>query len=337
MKLYTDEGWLNIPEIIKIGTPFIFIVGARGIGKTYGAIDYVLEEDIRFMFTRRTQKQADLISIPEMSPLKSPCMDRGINYTVKKIAKDCSGIFTDEEEPHILGYTTALSTISGLRGFDASDVKIWIFDEFIPERHERAIKCEGEAFLNAYETINRNRELKGEPPLLCLCLSNANDVGNPIFTGLGLSDVAMKMQRKHQGVYINKERGITIILPQNSPISEQKKQTALYKATTGNSKFTDMAVNNAFEQEMCVGNRNIRDYKPIVRCGIMNFYQHKSSPEIYCSYHKSGSCETYDSDMTSVLQFKANNKWLLMALVKNEIVFESIELKREFERIFVHY
>jgi len=82
-----------------------------------------------------------------MSPLKSPCNDRGIKYTVKKIATDCSGIYTDEEEPQILGYTTALSTISGLRGFDASDVKIWIFDEFIPERHERAIKCEGEAFL----------------------------------------------------------------------------------------------------------------------------------------------------------------------------------------------
>ena len=95
MKLYEENGFLNFAEIVKIKTPFIFIVGARGIGKTYGGIKYAVTNDIKFMLSRRTQKQADIISQPELSPLKSPCDDLGINYTVKSIIPQCSGIFIE--------------------------------------------------------------------------------------------------------------------------------------------------------------------------------------------------------------------------------------------------
>ena len=36
MNLYTD-GWLNIKEILNLQADFIFIVGARGIGKAMAA------------------------------------------------------------------------------------------------------------------------------------------------------------------------------------------------------------------------------------------------------------------------------------------------------------
>lgn len=333
--LYTPEGWLNVDALMKLKTPFIFVVGGRGIGKTYGALQYTLKNDITFMLTRRTQKQADLISIPELSPLKTPCADMHIDYTTKNIVKDCAGVFIIDStgEKRLRGYTTGLSTISSLRGFDVSDVTLWIFDEFIPERHERPIRYEGEAFLNAYETINRNRELSGNPPLKALCLSNANDVGNPIFAVLGLCDIARKMQERGQSVYINEKRGIAIIRPTGSPISTAKKDTALYKAA-GDGRFMEMALTNAFEKEPCIESRNISEYVPMVSCGNMYFYKHKSTPETYCTSHRSGTPEHFDMDSTSISQFKAANGWLKVDYLLCRLIFETVELKRTFENIF---
>lgn len=332
--IYTPEGWLNMPEIRKLKTPFIFVVGGRGIGKTYGAIKDTIDNNIRFMFMRRTQKQADLISVQELSPFKAPCFDMGLSYCTKTIATNCSGLYLiDGEGEKLAGYVTALSTISGLRGFDASDVDLWIYDEFIPERHERQIKFEGEAFLNAYETINRNRELNGRPPLKCLCLSNSNDVGNPIFTTMGIADIALKMQERGQNVYINDKRGISIILPHNSPISEQKKDTALYRAA-GDGRFSAMAIGNTFEQETGIAARDLNEFTLMTSCGKLYFYKHKSTEEIYCTGHRRGTAEHYEDDYTSILQFRAANRWLQSAFLLGRLTFENVKCKRDFENIF---
>lgn len=188
MKLYLDSGYVNIKGIIDLGLPFNFVVGGRGTGKTYTALETVKEEDIKFMFMRRTQAQAELINKPDFSPFKSLNVDKGWNVITKPLTKYNAGFYESCEGEAVgapIGYTCALSTISNVRGFDAQDVKILVYDEFIPERHERPIKNEGAALLNAYETINRNRELKGHRPLQLLCLANSNDLSNPIFMELG--------------------------------------------------------------------------------------------------------------------------------------------------------
>ena len=66
----------------------------------------------------------------------------------------------------------ALSTFGNLRGVDFSDVDMIFFDEFVPQKNARPIKAEAEAFFNLYETVNRNRELDGRPPVRVLMLSN---------------------------------------------------------------------------------------------------------------------------------------------------------------------
>ena len=331
MKMYDENGFLNFPDIVRIKTPFIFIVGGRGIGKTYGAIKYVVTNKTKFMLSRRTQKQADIISTPELSPLKSPCDDLGISYNVKPIIQQCSGIYIDDV---LLGYTSALSTISNIRGFDSSDVDLWIYDEFIPERHERLLRYEGEGFLNAYETINRNRELKGREPLKCVAMANSNDIGNPIFECMGLINVAERMQNKGQEVYINQSRGITIIMPQHSPISIAKKDTALYNAVGSESRFTGMAIENSFETEACICSKNISEYKIIVSIGNVNIYKHKSLPEFYATKHRSGTGAVYGTDPTSILQFRTAYKYLLGSYIADKMIFESVQVKREFEKFF---
>ena len=267
MKLYQNSGYVNIAGILSLDIPFNFVVGGRGTGKTYTSLEYVVENDIKFMFMRRTQAQADLINKPEFTPFKALCRDKNIDIITKPLTKYNAGFYMEDENTPI-GYTAALSTISNIRGFDASDVELLIYDEFIPERHERPIKNEGAAFLNAYETINRNRELKGEKPLQVLCLANANDISNPIFMELGLVSKAEKMMRTGKEISVDYNRGIAIFMLNASPVSSLKSKTALYKLTSG-SEFEKMSIYNDFADVdySNVVKRPLIEYVPVVEVG----------------------------------------------------------------------
>lgn len=301
-KIYLESGYLNIQYILRFPVPFIFCVGGRGTGKTYGALKYCLENDVRFLYMRRTQSQADLINRPEFSPFKAVSADMGVDIISVPVTKynaafyhavqNDEGKLTPQGLP--IGYTLALSTVSNLRGFDASDCDLLIYDEFIPEKHERPLKEEGAAFFNAYETINRNRELKGEKPLKVLCLANANNITNAMFTELNVVDKVNGMYQKGQAVTINEQRGYAIILLSESPISAQKKDTAIYKLTQG-TDFYNMAADNSFNVEFSPPSAvNLLEYTPLYVIDGITIYKHKSKSLLYASTHKSGGASEID-------------------------------------------
>lgn len=331
--IYLDNGYLNIEKILSYKMPFNFIIGGRGTGKTYGALKYLYYSGTRFMLMRRTQAQCDLINKPEFNPFKALAADDDLNISVKSISKYNSLILEDNEEDYkILGYTCALSTIANMRGFDASDVKVLMYDEFIPERHERQIKNEGTAFLNAYETINRNRELKGSEPLQVLCLANAFNMANAIFLELGLVGIAEKMILKDNDLYINKDRGILICLLNDSAISKQKKETALYKISSG--AYTEMALNNdfAYNDASNINSQNLKEYKPLCTIGEITIYKHKANKKYYVSEHRLGSVENYKSDEVGLMRYrKKYGLRLYSQYMRNNVIFENMLTKSLFE------
>lgn len=328
MKLYDENGYVNIKGIVNLRLPFNFVVGGRGTGKTYSALKTVKEEDIKFMFMRRTQSQAELINKPDFSPFKSLNTDNGWNVVTRPITKYNAGFYdtSKEESKNVpIGYTCALSTISNVRGFDAQDVKILVYDEFIPERHERPIKNEGSALLNAYETINRNRELKGHQPLQLLCLANSNDLSNPIFLELGLVKKAERMQRKGQEIYIDRNRGIGIFMLSGSPISNKKRNTALYKVTRG-SEFERMSLDNTFlnVDYNNVVVRPLIEYKPLVSVGEVCIYSHKNTGKLYVSTHVSGSPIRFSCGEHDLERFRKLYSWIWVEYMQNNVEFEEI-------------
>lgn len=325
MNIYLDSGYLDMRKIRDTNIPFIFIVGGRGVGKTYGALDMVVEDGNQFMLMRRTQTQTDLINKPEFSPFKPLMRDKGYKIETKQVSKYNAGIYMNMEEEGGLpiGYTCALSTIANMRGFDASDVDILLWDEFIPEKHERALKNEAQAFFNAYETMNRNRELKGERPLQVIALANANDLANPIFIELGLVRVTQKMRKKGQETYINKERGIAIFLLDKSPISEQKSDTAIYRLTSG-SDFEKMSIKNDFSGDKIgrVKSQPLQEYKPIVEIGDLCIYEHKSKRTLYASTHRLGSPTHFGTGDAERARFIRAFRWIWDEYMENNIEFE---------------
>lgn len=334
MNIYLESGYLNIAKILGKKLPFNFIVGGRGTGKTYGALKYVYDTDTRFMLMRRTQAQCDLINKPEFNPFKTICRDEDVNITVKPISKYNAMVVEEKGEDvyNVMGYTCALSTIANMRGFDASDVSLLVYDEFIPEKHERALKNEGSAFLNAYETINRNRELQGRDPLQVVCLANAFNLSNALFLELGLVGVAEKMIDKGNNVYINRDRGILLALLNDSNISRKKENTALYKVAGG--AYTDMALKNdfAYNDFSDIKSKSLREYKPLCTVGEITIYKHKSGRGYYVSEHRTGSAPVFKSDEVGLLRYrKKYGLTVYSAFMKNCIIFENALAKSLFE------
>ena len=342
MGLYLDNGYADIPGILNRGMTFNFCIGGRGTGKTYGALRHVLNTGIKFILMRKTQSQLDSIARPDTNPFKSPVRDLGVDwycdpvtagkniYAYRRTKLDADGkpIYGDT-----LGYAIALSTIANLRGFDMSDADIIIFDEFISEAHERAIKNESDAFFNAYETINRNRELQGKKPVQVLALANSNDFACPILVGLDLVTVVERMITRGQTEYVNPQRSVGIFLLTDSPISNRKGKTALYKLTAG-SGFADMAIKNAFAgaDDPDVYSVNLNEYKPIVQISELCVYRHKFSSAYYVSSHVSGSVPKFSGDGVDMKRFFATHKSILMAAITSSITYETHLAKALFLR-----
>ena len=139
MNLYDENGYVNIREILKLNLPFTIVVGGRATGKTYTTLKTAVEDNITFMYMRRLQSQADLINKPDFSPFKRINTDLHWNIATAPISKYNAGFYNqrlNEEQTGYelygkpIGYTCALSTVSNLRGFDASDVDLLIEGDF---------------------------------------------------------------------------------------------------------------------------------------------------------------------------------------------------------------
>lgn len=219
----------------------------------------------------------------------------------------------------------ALSTVAHIRGASYDDVQLIIFDEFIPEKHMRPIKEEAACLLNCYETINRNRELDGRPPVQLVGLANSNDAGNPIFTELGLISKVEAMKKKGQVYSLDYQRGIGIFMLDSSRISKEKQQTALYKMTAG-SDFEQMALANEFDDfryQDNIKSMPLAEYKPICIAGELCFYKHKSKNEYYCSTTRAGSPDSYHATSKDLARWRRKYSYLWAAYLRNIITFES--------------
>lgn len=336
-EIYAPSGYLNVDVLINDPNPYIFCLGARAVGKTYGSIKYCLDHKKKFIFMRRTAEQLKMIKNPMLNPFK-PLEQEGYITTTSSIAPGVSGVYEvvdDKPSGPPLGYLMALSTMANIRGFDASDVEILIFDEFIGEKHEHPIRSEGLAFLNAIETIARNRELQGRSALKVLCLSNSNDLANPIFIELKLVTIVEKMIKDGNDFRSLRERGVSVYLLKDSPISRQKASTSLYKLA-GDGVFTGMALDNDFSQEYMafVRSQPLKEYKALVRVGELCVYKHKSKRQYYVTSHISGKPEEYDSSEIEIKRFATDYYYLKLSYMNRHVLFETYLLQILFEKYF---
>ena len=255
----------DIRKDCKSDMPFKIIIGPRGCGKTYSVLDYMQEvssESSKFIYMRRDGTEIDSCASDYGNPFKSLNMDKGYSISPFQISKFNGFGIGNDITAECIGYGVALSTFASMRSQDFSDVDRIFFEEFIPEKHKRKIKGEGQALLNVYETINRNRELKGEKPVEMIMCANGIDLANPILLELGATSLIAKMLANKQRRLTVPEKQLYIEIIPRTKVSEAKEQTALYKLA--NKDFIVDALDTTFrgaDLQFVRKGVNLRSYK----------------------------------------------------------------------------
>lgn len=334
--------YINVWDYKDAHYPFQIFIGGRGTGKTYSALKGAVLSDQEFIYMRRTAQELDLMLDSARgegaNPFKPLNKDLGRDIGFSSIVKNLAGIYNrelieDKLQPvgSPIGYGVALSTIASIRSLSFENCELCIYDEFIPEKHVRRIKNEGTALFNAYETMNRNRELKGLPPMLLYLLANSNDIYNDIFIELGIVSDIEKMARKGKADLYQEERGLAVhLLANNEEFTDAKSKTALYKLTAG-SDFADMALNNkfAYEDFSLIGRQSLAGYRPLCNIGKAFLYMKKGESFIYVSYAQARCPRlNIDNESDRLCFYSDYGRRLKQFYINGLICFESYELKR---------
>ena len=331
--------WVNPWRVAqRAKVPFLFFIGGRGIGKTYNTLlehyNAIMSGDAaKVLYMRLTPLEMDLAASEDENPYKKINKDNNMSVNFQKVKGlkkiDLYNIFSDDgDDPEKIGLGVALPTFKNLRGVDFSDYDYIYFDEFIPTEHVRAtpeIKKAGYLFKQAYETINRNREILGYPPVQVIFTANAFSLDSSILKQFGLINVIVSMQQKGQHRYTNTERGIYVELCEAPDIAAAKRDTALYRALKDDDELIKLNIENAFEDKSfrLVNNRaRIIEYQPLVKFNNLVIYRHKSTGALYCA---SRACDSAPEEYSNVNKKKFLLRWgsrLRMIVYDEKITFD---------------
>lgn len=278
------------------------IWSSRGPGKTYSTLRMCIEDQKKFMFMKRTIEDVKLLCASgarsdvnfDVSPFVPLNRDFGWDIKPVKIEKGIAGFYHCNEDGKPcgdpVGYACALSAAKDIKGFDLSICEYMIFDEFIPKKHERINRNEGDQLLDIYMTVIRDRLKRGREELKLICLANATSVNNPTFNILNVIDQAVLMDV--QNTEFHEERGILMHkIPAVDVPDEEKAGIELAMAGTA---WAEMAFGGhfAYDDFSAVAHRRLKGYRPL--CS----YTYKK--ETTYIYEKDGNYYACDSKASNV-------------------------------------
>ena len=304
--LYSELGYINMEHLIyNTKTWRVMVYGGRGTGKTFGAFKAVIEHGSTFLYLRRTDTQYKIIANKETSPLNIVNRDMGWNYLPYRENDKLSAVYNSVEnddgkivpEGKPIGYFSSVLSFFNVRGVDLSQVDIILYDEFIAESHVQKKSGEFEALLNLYETVNRNRELKGGKPVKLIMMANTDSIYNPYFSGWHLVNQVVRNKRNNVDYYIDPKGNYTLVATDNSPVSRAKSETGFYTELEG-TNYYDMAINSKlnYTAGSNIRVRPIQEYNPLYTMGELTCYRHKSRKELYFTEHRSGTPHVFECD-----------------------------------------
>lgn len=339
------------PAIIRFhprGINIFYFLSGRGLGKTYSALDIcrkmgdgtgsedfkkIFQPGDKFLYMRRTKVEAETVSSEEGNAFKRYNMDEKTEICSDWIGKLGFGNwYLDREHQKHIGYTAGLSTFSNLRGVDFSDVRFILFDECIPEKLGRArIEREGILLLNAMETINRNRAILGEPEIILLMLSNAIDLGSTLLSELGLTPILNNMIFKNQTRYTDYERSLHIEKYADHKVSEEKKESMLYKFAKGTSFYEESLTGDFVNNNLSIVSKvNLQEYYCWIRIENLYVYKHKSEERLHIS--TAPSTAKIEFRVAQKLKFKDLFYWRYkLYVLENKVTYDNYHTKVVFD------
>lgn len=231
-----ESKYININDFIDNKYKWLFVIGARGVGKTVNSIAWAIKKAYqnhqKFIYLRRYQTEIDTLGL-NLS-LLSKITDLKVELDRQK---DDSGRFSTmiTANGQGVGYLIALSVAAKYKSTDYTGTFVIIYDEFIDIRG-RELKNEVNLFLNFAMTVFRNFA-----DFNAVFLANATDPFNCYFIAYNILPKGL--------ITKNKELGIKIVMYRTSGALNERNKTQLAKlvfaldnddsALTNNFKISD--------------------------------------------------------------------------------------------------
>lgn len=323
--------------------PFQIFVGAYGAGKSFSGLKGAIEREIPWMYMRRTKDAFDACCCGprggEGNPFNPLNDTLGWDIGIHKINQKMGGIYHqvyDEKsgipkpEGAPIGTATYLPALAKVRGAGLEKTELIFYDEFIKELHEPKMRGEFRALMRGYETINRNKEFRGLPPSRLWLVSNAEDIYNEVFIGLGIVSDCEKMSRKGQEHKYYPQRRLAVhLLHSSEAFLEKKRKTALMQLMEG-TQFADVGLNNQFANNdfSLVGYKRLAGYFPVCALSKAFIYRKKGENLYYVSYAPA-KCAQFNGELPQDERFFRQRHALALqdAFTHGQLEFESYELK----------
>lgn len=202
------------------------IIGARGIGKSYGmkkyAINRFLKHGEQFIYVRRYKGELKKV-VNYFDDVKQEF--HKVELKVKGRQFYING--------KLAGWAIPLSMWQSEKSNAYPNVSTIIFDEFIREKDNSGyLPNEVEALLNLMDTVFRDRE-----NVRCICMSNAVSVVNPYFLYFDLVPNTAKR--------FNAYKDILVEIPNSRDFSEERRKTRFGSLIDG-TEYGDMSLDNEF-------------------------------------------------------------------------------------------
>ena len=184
-----DKIYYDYQRVLSYNALMTYIIGERGVGKSYGAKEFVADRFInkgkQFVYLRRYKTE-----------LKEAMMKKGHPIFFEQIIYNEDGTKNKKYENHKLtnkndtmyiddklcGFAMPLSIANILKSSTYNNVDTIIFDEFIIDKGcYHYLQNEVEQLLDVIETVGRLRDIR------IIFLGNAISITNPYFTYFNLS------------------------------------------------------------------------------------------------------------------------------------------------------
>lgn len=247
----TLHPYYSFDKVFSYNAFFMFIVGGRGLGKTYGAkrkaIKAALTKGEQFIYLRRYKEELtdsartffdDLIAQGEFEDYDFRVNGRIFQFSATE--------FRDEKkrEWHTMGYAMALSQGQNKKSMAMPNVTLIIFDEFIIEKGAiRYLPFEYNVFQNFYSTVDRWKD-----KTRVLFLANAVSIDNPYLIEYKLVPEQGEQWLFRKPVQLKDGRRVNYVAahyPDAKEFQASVSQTAFGQFIEGTG-YADYAVGNKF-------------------------------------------------------------------------------------------
>lgn len=351
---YTKEGYLDVEAVERMtaSTPFVFVIGSRQCGKTYGITRSLFAAGRRPVIVRRTKAERLKFANDQLSPISAVTKQyTGVaaDDIVTLYKRDPEAPNGREEAP--AGWVIDLNTASH-RGFTMPEFDAVFYDECVPEQHAGGARDyqHAETFFNLLITLFANDERfleQKEHPKVWI-VGNSNSISAAIFNVFKISRTIERMLATGREVYISPQRALAIFLTEAQARAEIRSRMPLMRVAA-DSAVKSMALHNTFGGDVAgIRGWPLREFRALAsfRGDYESFtvWLHKrSSPSLiyvtrgaFPARHQLPNSSEAFTQLGKATAFKSRREFWYLVLHANSGVnafYDSLQSKQWFTRM----